>query len=120
MTRTDRTADPAAATREAMNWYVIGRGNSAPCKPNASAAASASPTPIRSRRASPSAVAATSMKNRSRRPGPSWVPRTTPVIVTGTSSAMPAAFPGTCPFQGRPATRAASSATERKRPAGGA
>jgi hypothetical protein len=88
VTRTDRTPDPAAASSEAANWYVIGRGNSWPRRPDASAAASASPTPIRSRRASPSATAASSMKNRSRRADPSSVPRTTPVIVTGTISAM--------------------------------
>ena len=39
MTRTDRTADPAAATSDAMNWYVIGRGNSCPWRLNASAVA---------------------------------------------------------------------------------
>jgi hypothetical protein len=43
---------------------------------------------MRSRRESPAASAASSMKNRSHRSGPLSVPLITPVIVTGTNSAI--------------------------------
>jgi hypothetical protein len=99
VTRTERTAEPAAATSAAMNWYVIGRGNSCPCRLNASAVASASPTPIDSRRASPSAADASTIENRSRRPEVSPGVAATPMMVTGTMSVVSALVMTARPFQ---------------------